>query len=239
MRGLGNRLTNFDFSGNLAPLADTVNLDPEVTKLALQFAQNSLTPAFRDTVTGLKNEAANAGALESSTFTDALSKAGQDLNSQFQAITSGAALDDRSRALNNRIGLFNEGTGLIDRSTGYGLQNQGQQNQFNLNNYDNQVAQAVNNQKQQSGGWSGALQGAAGGAMAGSAFGPWGAIIGGVGGGLSGGLSPQSSNAGGAILGAGSSIYGYGGRNVAPGSTAGALTDDPYQRLLGSLKGGL
>lgn len=148
MMGLGNRLTRFDFTGDLSPLQDTISLDPEVTKLALQYAQNSLNPAFNDTIKGLKNEAANAGSLESSTFTDALATAGQNLNSQFQAITAQAGLDDRSRALQNRIDLFGTGLNIIGSATGYAGQNQEQKNQFNLDNYSNIVAKSINdNQK--------------------------------------------------------------------------------------------
>lgn len=245
MSSLGNRLTSFDFTGDLAPLADTINVDPEVTRLALQYAQQSLTPAWGDTVKSIRNEAANAGALESSTFTDALTQASSNLQSQYQSIVTGAALEDRSNAMNNRMNLFGTGLNTISSATGLASQNQGQMNDFNLRNYENLVAKSQSEQKAQKGGLMGGLMGGAGGAALGLALAPFtgGAsllLVGGGAalGGAAGAMGPQGT--GESILGMGSSLAGgLGGLSqgtaVRPGSTAGALSSQPYQPLSGSL----
>lgn len=173
-------------------MADAINLDPEVTKLALQYAQQSLTPAFRDSLNNIKQEAANSGALQSSTFTDALTKASSDLNSQFQAITTQAALSDRERALSNRMDLFGTGLNTLQSAGQMGLSAQSAENQFNLSNYENQLAQWQLSQKAKSGGLMGGLMGAGGGALAGIALAPFT-------GGLSLGLTAALAAGGGAL----------------------------------------
>ena len=219
---LGGRLTNFDFSGGLSPLQDTIDLDPEVSKLALQFAQGSLTPAFNRQRQDSVNQLANLGALESSTTSNAFAQQDENLNSQFQSIVAGASLDDRSRALNNRIGLFGTGLNTLSGATEFAGQNQQQRNNFNIQNFENIIAKALGEQKSQKGGFMGALTGGAGGAALGLALAPFTggsslllAGLGGLGGGLAGGFGP--SGTGGQILGAGSSSLA-----LRPGSTAGA-----------------
>ena len=170
---LGTKLTNFDFSGNLSPLQDTISLDPQSSQLALQTAQGALQPKYNDIITQLRNEAAANNQLESSTFTDALAKNAFNLQSQYQGITASAALDDRQRALQNRIGLFGSGLDTLSNSGGLAQGNQNSLNQFNLSNYENQVAAALAGQKQSRGGLLGALTGGAGGALAGLALSPF------------------------------------------------------------------
>lgn len=220
LMNLGNRLTRFDFTGDLAPLAQTIEMDPDITKLALDQARAELGPAFEDSINQIKQEAAAANQYESSTFGDALAREAGRLNQQYQGIVSGAALEDRSRALTNRIGLFETGSGLIESGTALAGNNQQQINDFNLRNYENQVAKAVA-EKSDRGGIFGGLTGAAGGAMAGSVFGPVGAVVGGVAGGLAGGLGPAGG--GGQILNAGAGLYGY--TKAAPRSSAGNTSD--------------
>ena len=50
--GLGGRLTNFDFSGNLSPLQDTININPDVVSGFFQ----SLQPYYNQTRRSTMNE---------------------------------------------------------------------------------------------------------------------------------------------------------------------------------------
>lgn len=199
--GFGRQAANLDFNNPM--MREAISTDPEVTKLALQYAQNALTPAWEANLKNIRNEAANAGALQSSTFTDALTTAGKDLQSQYQAITTNAALEDRSRALNNRVSLFGNGLNAIGSAAG-------QENQFNLANYENQLAAWELNKKQQRGGLMGGLTGAAGGAMIGLALAPFtGGLsipIGAALGGAAGGAGPEGL--GGQLLSGGSGMAG-------------------------------
>ena len=220
---LGGRLTSFDFGGELSPLQETIDLDPEVTRLALDFAQNSLAPSFRRTRQNTINELANLGSLTSSTTSNAFAQQDFDLNQQMQAITSQAALGDRERALQNRLGLFGTGLNTLESATGLGLNQQGQQNNFAQRNFENQIALNQLNQSNQ-GGFIGGAIGALGGGLAGFALGgKGGAALGGIAGGLAGGLGPQGT--GGQFLGAGASVAGAFPDRFKPGSTAGAGRD--------------
>ena len=204
---LGGRLSSFDFSGSLSPLADTIALDPEITKLALQQAQLELGPAFEDTLNQIKQEAVASNQFESSTFGDALAREGGRLNQQFQAITTGAALDDRVRALASRLGLVELGGNLTAQGTQAGLVNQSQRNEFEQRNFENKLAIETFNRSNR-GGLFGGLTGAIGGGIGGFALGgPVGAAVGAVGGGLAGGLGP--SGTGGQLLNAGSSLAAF------------------------------
>lgn len=207
-----NQLISGNYSG-LGGIGDAVSLHPQSTQLALQSAQGFLQPQYAQSNLDIQNQAIANNQNTSSTFTDALAKNANTLNSQYQGIATNAALQDAQTARQNQIGLLGTGLNTLQSSTNFGLQNQQDENQFNLENYSNQVAQALSSQKQQNGGFLGALTGAAGGALGGSSFGPIGAIAGGIGGGLSGGLSPQSSNLGGNILQAGSGLYGSNQQN--------------------------
>lgn len=238
-QGLNNRVANFDFSGNLSPLQDTINTDPEVSKLALSYAQNSLNPQFRLNRQNSVNDLANLGALESSTTSNAFAMQDFDLNSQLQAITSGAALEDRNRALNNRTNLFSQG---LSNLGSLGLANQSQLNNFNLENYQNIVAKSLNDQKPQNGGFMGGLTGAIGGGLSGFAVGgPWGAAIGAGAGGLIGGFGQPGT--GGGLLQAGGGLAGSGVRGTTssfktPGQSAGLSGQNGIgiEKLLAQLK---
>lgn len=210
-----NRLLNFDFSGNLSPLQDTISLNPQSTQLALSAAQGFLQPQYDQSVRDLRNEAAANNQLQSSTFTDALSRNANTLNSQYQGIASNAALQDQQRALQNRLSLFGTGLDTLQTATNFGFQNQNSQNTFNLENYQNEVAKALAGQGQQSGGLFGGLLGAGGGALAGLALAPFTggsslllAGAGGLLGGAAGALTPQSSNVGGNLFSSGAGLLG-------------------------------
>lgn len=225
--GLGHDLTSGNFTGNLSWLNPTINNNNGQN--ALSYAQGLLQPQFRDTLQQINNNAAANNQLNSSTYTDALARSQSDLNSQYQSILSQQAINDSNQSNANRLSLFGQGLNTLQGAIGNEQQDTGSQNQFNLANYQNQVAAAIAQQGQQGGGVFGALSGALGGGLAGFATGgPIGAGIGALGGGLSGGLSSQSSNMGGQLLQAGAGIYGSnqvanritGLNNATPGSSA-------------------
>jgi len=210
--GLGKRLTNFDFSGGLSPLQDTININPDVVKGYF----SSLQPYYRELRNRSVAELAANNQLESSVTANRFGQIETDIADRLQGYTSGLI----QNALQNRINLFGTGLNAISGATGYGLQNQGQLNQFNLANYENQIAAILGNQKPSTGGLWGGLTGAAGGAMAGSAAGPWGAVAGGILGGLGGYFGP--SGTGGQIMTSGAGIAGnrLSSPRYLPGSTA-------------------
>ncbi len=209
LQNLGGRISNFDFTGSLSPLAETIALDPESTSLALEQAQSVLGPAFEDSINQIKQEAANNNQLESSTFTDALSRESGRLNQQFQGIVAGAGLEDRNRALENRIRLEALGGGLTQQGTAFAGQNQSERNDFNLRNFENQVFLEQANSQKSRGGFIGGLKGFLGG---------------GIGGGLAGGFGPPGT--GEAILSVGSQIKSLAGfPTSAPGISAGNTAD--------------
>lgn len=250
---LGTKLTNFDLSGGLSSLQDTINYQPQQTQLALQSAQGFLTPAYNDLVQQTRNEAAANNQLESSTYTDALAKNAFNLQSQYQGITANAALQSAQQAIQNRLSLFGTGLNTLESAGGMAQGNQSALNNFNLENYQNQVAATLASQKQKSGGLFGALTGGVGGALAGAALAAptgglsmlAGGLLGGAGGGLLGGFGP--SGTGGGLLGAGAVAYGSqqnplmnrrisGSTGIYPGSAAGALgnnNQDLYSRVQG------
>jgi len=211
--GLGGRLTNFDFSGSLSPLQDVININPDMLKGFF----SSLQPYYNQMRRGTMNELAATNQLESSVTANRLGQIDTDIANTLQGYTSQMI----QQALQNRISLFGTGLNTISGATGYAGQNQSQRNQFNLSNYENEVAAALAG-RDSSGGLMGGLTGAAGGAMAGAPFGPWGMAIGGLVGGTIGALSP--SGTGGQLLSSGAGLYGnYMGNQklpYQPGSTA-------------------
>jgi len=205
----------------------------------LASAQGFLLPQFNDLTLQIKNQAAAANQLGTSTFTDALSKANQNIQSQFQGITAAAAVSSAEQALSNRVALVGLGGELSSRALKGALTGQNQRNQFNLQNFQNKLAEKAANAK---GGFTGGLTGALGGTALGLALAPFtgglslgltGALA--AGGGLLGGFG--SPGTGGAILNAGSQAFSAGGgfsnpafsktSRALPGSTAGALTTSP------------
>lgn len=157
LTGYGNQLSSGDFSGNLSWLSPLLN--PNNSANALSQAQGILQPQFRDTLQQIRNEAAANGQLESSTFTDALARSQSDLNSQYQSIVSGQAINDSNQRNQNIMGLFGTGLNTLSGAASFGKSMQDSENQFNLQNYDNLVAQAVQNNKNanRANGWQQAL----------------------------------------------------------------------------------
>lgn len=146
LSGFANQLIKGDYSG-FGGLQDATSLHPETTQLALQAAQGFLQPQYAQSNLDIQNMAIANNQNTSSTFTDALAKNAFNLNSQYQGIATNAALQDAQSARTNRIGLFGTGLEALSGATGFGLQNQGQENQFNLENYSNLVAKAIQDNK--------------------------------------------------------------------------------------------
>lgn len=146
--------------GNLSGLlGDAINISPEVSRLAQQYAQSQLDPAFRkqrqDTINTL--EANNQ--LTGSTTASALGNLDADYMASLTGMQAQFGLADVERALNNRVQLYTTGLNVGQNVGQVGLQNQQQMNSFALANYENQVAAALANQED--GGWlSGGLMGA-------------------------------------------------------------------------------
>jgi hypothetical protein len=207
---LGGQLTSGDFTGDLAWLKDTVETSPELVQQFSSVLRGALTPDFNRSVQNMKNEVAGANALESSTFTDSLSQLYGGLENNIATQTGTFSIDRYLQNMQNKINIETMGVNALGQGAQLGLSNEQNLNQFNLSNYENQVAQALYKGQNQKGGWAGALQGGLSGAMSGAMVGGIpGAIIGGVGGGLVGGLTPQSTSS--QILGmanAGASMYG-------------------------------
>lgn len=146
-----------DFTGNLSWLNPTVNNNNSA--LALAAAQGSLQPQFRDTLTQISNQAAANGQLNSSTFTDALARSQSDLNSQYQSIVSQQAIRDAEQSNANRLNLLGQGLAGLQGFTGLAQGQTNAENSFNLQNYDNLVAQAIqeNSNANRANGWQQAL----------------------------------------------------------------------------------
>lgn len=141
--GLANQLTSGDFTGDLSWLSGLTNPNSGYLQNALSAAQGTLQPQFRDTIQQLQNTAAANGSLNSSTFTDALARAGSDLNSAYQTQLGNAAMQDYTNANNNRLSLFGSGLSLGQQAIGNQTTQGNNTNTFNLDNYGNIVAKAI------------------------------------------------------------------------------------------------
>ena len=251
LSGLGHQLTSGNFGqgagGDLSWLSQAVNPNQGYLTQALSAAQGVLQPQFRDTLQQINNNAAANNQLNSSTYTDALARSQSDLNSQYQSMVGQAGMQDYTNAMNNRLSLFGTGLNTLQSAIGGEQQDTGSRNEFNQQNYENQVG-AMLAGRNPSGGFGGALTGAIGGGLAGLPFagatGGLSVLGGALGGGLAGGFSPQASNMGGQLLQSGAALagskmlsnsFGSGlgkiGTSPIAGSTA---SNNPFQ-LSGSL----
>ena len=85
--GLGGRLTTFDFTGDLSPLAETISTSPETTKMFFEGLKAELDPIFRDIRQTTVNQLAASNQLESSTTANRLATIESDLQKKY--ITAG------------------------------------------------------------------------------------------------------------------------------------------------------
>ena len=156
-RNVGNSLISGNLSdqsgsggANLSWLQSLVN--PNFSAQAIQGAQASLLPQYNQNTLDIKNQAAASNALNSSTFTDALAKNEFNLNSQLQGIGLTQGIQDAYAANQNKGALFNTGLGLNQQTISNDQQDTSSQNNFNLENYSNQVAQAIAQQQNKANG---------------------------------------------------------------------------------------
>lgn len=242
MFDLGQGLTSGSiYQGNQNGLLDAVSMNPEITRLTLEGLQAQLAPMMRDSRQNIINQLEANNQLTSSTTASALGNIESDYESQLVNAGTQAGIADINRALSNRVSLFGTGLNAI-QGAGQGAQTASNaQNSFNLENYQNQVAKVLGEQKQQSGGLVGAITGGLGGALAGSALGPYGMAAGGIGGALAGGLGPQGS--GGALFQSGAGLAGsrlgntqVSGTPSAPVYSAGAATPESIYGGLASFQ---
>lgn len=203
----GMQLTSDDINGLPAILRDSVSANPEITQQVLAGLKEQLAPSLRksqqDTISQL--EANNQ--LTGSTTASALGNVESDYLSALSAGGHQAAIADIDRAMANRLSLYTTGLNTLNAAGTMGLSNQSQENTFNLENYQNEVAKTLAEKKPSTGGFAGLLTGGLGGALAGFAMGgPVGAVIGGVAGGAGGYFGPEGT--GGGILTAGAGVAG-------------------------------
>lgn len=206
----GTRLSNLDFSGGWNPLLqETTQFNPATLQSYIDTLTKQMTPAFRDSNQALINQLAASGSLDSSTTANMLGKNYSDFQNTLAVNAGSAGLAQVEQALQNRVTL--EGTGLntLNSAAGMGQGNEQALNQFNLSNYDNQVAAQMYQDQNQAGGWLGALKGGVGGGLVGAglsvaaapftggaslAFLPTALGAGVLAGGALGALSPQSTS---------------------------------------------
>jgi len=224
MFGLGGRMTSFDFTGDLSPLAETISTSPEMTKLFMEGLKLEMDPIMADTRQDIVNQLAASGQLESSTTANKLLETEQRYGQGLQQMGTQFGIADIERAMRNRIGLFGTGLDVTQTATSMAGQEGQFKNQWNLANYENLMAKSLGEREQEQGGLFGGLMGGAGGALAGLALAP-----------ITGGSSLLLAGLGGAMGGAagafgpsgtGMSLFrggaGMAGGMAMPGSTAGA-----------------
>lgn len=205
-----------DIAGLPSILQDTVSTNPNVTRLTLEGLQAQLAPQLRQSRQDTINQLEANNQLTGSTTASALGNIQADYESQLVNAGAQAGIADINRALQNRIGLYGTGLNTLQAAGQLGLGEQSQINQFNLENYQNQVAKVFAEQKQNGGGLIGGLTGAIGGGLAGFALAPFtgGAslaamaptLLGATGGGLAGAFGPAGT--GGSFLTAGAGLAG-------------------------------
>jgi len=194
-------------------MQEAVSTSPEATRNAINAASSMLLPELRDSRKRIIADLEANNQLTGSTTASTLADLESDYLSQITSAGLGMAASDIERALGARLTLAGLGVNSTSNAGSLALTNQGQQNEFNLANYENQVAKVLAGQKDSKGGLLGALTGGAGGLMAGLALAPFTggaslAVTGGLTGlgALAGGLGP--SGTGGAIMQSGAGLAG-------------------------------
>ncbi len=235
----GNLATN---SQNMATLnladnpnlLETIQFHPEMLTQFMNTLEQQMMPAFDRGKQDLTNELANLGALESSTTSNKMGDMYDQFRNTLQVQSGQYGLATMEQAMQNRINIAGMGMQGLSHASTVGVQTEANRNNFNLANYENQVAKQLYD-NQNSGGWLGALQGGIGGAMSGFAMGGGaGALAGGIGGGALGYFGNSSQGSGILNMGLGAQasrpstgikgISGSGAYNYAPvtaGRTAG------------------
>lgn len=232
--GLGDRMTSFDFTGDLSPLADTISTSPEMTKQFMEGLRLEMDPIMADTRQDIINQLAASGQLESSTTANKLLETEQRYGKGLQQAGTQFGIADIERAMRNRISLFGAGLDTTQTATGMAGERGDRKNTFNLQNYENIVAQSLDARKSEKGGLFGGALGGLGGGLAGLAAAALAAPTGGmslafaapfIGGGvLAGGALGAfgDKGTGMGLFQGGAGMAGSSMGRVKPGSTAGA-----------------
>lgn len=230
-------------------LNDLVSLNPEATQRAVQLASRDTVDIRNKAQQDFLNQLEANNQLTSSVTGNRLSDLNEAFSSDIADIATNFYLADVNRAFSNTASLFELGLNTTGNATNLGLNDQGQRNEFALQNYNNQLAASLAGQKSGSGGFLGGSLGTLlGGGLGFAVGGPGGAAIGaGLGGAAGGGIgelfSPSQSGAGAAgftqaglgLAGAGFANTNFFGTPQATPTDAGAAnrTSLLNQRLLG------
>ena len=229
LSGLGSALTQGRFLDSADPdvgfLNPLVSMQPEITKDAIGLATRDITERRDVAQQDIINQLAANNQLQSSVTGNRLADLNQSYSSDISDVSTQFRMADAERALGNIGGLFELGINTTGNVGTLGLASQQQQNTFNQQNYENQVAAALNSQKS-GGGLMGAIGGGVGGASLGALAGlalaiptgglsipaglALGAGLGGIGGATMGGLSgdPMAGASFGGAMGTTASLAG-------------------------------
>lgn len=211
--GRGNFLNESDpLLGFLAPLTQ---INPEATQAAVDLASRDVIRMRDRAQQDILNQLEANNQLTGSTTANRLGDLNEQFSSDISDIATNFYLADVERSMTNTGNLFQLGLGTTSDATNLGLSDQGQRNEFALQNFNNQVAASMAAQQSGSGGFLGGGLGTLIGGGAGFLFGgPAGAAIGaGLGGSVGSGIgeafSPSISGAApGAFTQAGFSLAG-------------------------------
>ena len=148
---------------NLPPaLMEAIQFNPELQQLAVQQYTSAQEPAYRKGLQDITNTLEANNQLTGSTTGNALQNYENDYLAGLTSANAGMAINQINNALNNRMSLYSTGLNTAQAVGQTGLNNQNQQNTFALQNYENQVAQAMMSQPQQNSGFWSTLGGLAG-----------------------------------------------------------------------------
>jgi hypothetical protein len=169
-------------------LGETINLSPDISRLATERYTAAQEPAYRRGLQDLTNTLEANNQLTGSTTGNVLQNYQNDYMAGLTAANAEVAINDINRALSNRVNLYGMGLNTAQGVGQAGLNNQNQMNQFALQNYENQVAKALNDYQNQQ------ASDAYGGKMAGMWLDPWTAsAVGGATGGGTGAMAGYQS----------------------------------------------
>lgn len=158
----GITLTSPDVNSLPSILQDVVSTNPEVTRLSIEAMRAGLEPQLRTSRQDIINQLEANNQLTGSTTASALGNIQSDYESKLVEAGAKAGIEDINRAFANRVSLYGTGLNAIQAAGSLGATSQGQANQFALDNYQNQMAKILGEQKQNRGGLAGAITGGLG-----------------------------------------------------------------------------
>lgn len=174
-------------------LSEAVSLNPQILEQGLTAFDDLAKLQLEDDIRNIRNEAAAAGQLTSSTFSDRLGDVVEDTSTRRQAYGTQLAADLARQALQNRLSVSDMGLNAAQIAGNFGLSNQSAVNAYEQQRFENDLALDMLRIPPQTGGFSGGLTGALGGAAMGAPFGPIGMLGGAVLGGFGGATGPSGT----------------------------------------------